>query len=216
MGQRAMRAWKQALAFGVMLAASTSCGDVVRSSRAPVLLTVNSLAGIRGGPTAGIPAGFLLSDVLTLVTSPAPCTQTSPCATVFDDTGDAQLSISLKDQGTGTTAPSLTPNNFVTITRVHVQYIRADLPNGGRQGVDVPYEYDTAATGTITSAPADIKFELVRHAAKAEPPLVSLASSPDVISTIARVTFYGTDAVGNAVSVMGQIQVNFANFGDTQ
>ena len=105
MGQRAMRAWKQAMALGVVVAASTSCGDVVRSSRAPVLLTINSLAGIRGGPTAGVAAGFLLSDVLTLVTSPAPCTQASPCATVFDDTGDAQLSISLKDQGT-TTAPS--------------------------------------------------------------------------------------------------------------
>jgi hypothetical protein len=28
------------------------------------------------------------------------------------------------------------------------------------------------------------------------------------------VTFYGQDRVGNAISVMGTIQIDFANFGD--
>jgi hypothetical protein len=54
----------------------------------------------------------------------------------------------------------------------------------------------------------------VRHAAKEESPLVQLQSSPTIITTIAEVTFYGTDRVGNDVSVTGSIQVDFGNFGD--
>jgi hypothetical protein len=216
MGHTGMRTWKRVMALGAVVAAATSCGDVVRSSRSPVLLVVNSLGGIRGGPGSSTAAGFLLSDVITLITTPAPCTPISPCPTVFDDTGDAVIGIVLKDQS-GPTAPTISSNNFVTITRVHVKYIRTDRANGGVQGVDVPYEFDTTTTGTIVDASGhDFKFELVRHTAKAEPPLVALITNPDVISTIAQVTFYGTDTVGNAVSVMGQIQVNFGNFGDTQ
>jgi hypothetical protein len=36
------------------------------------------------------------------------------------------------------------------------------------------------------------------------------------ISTIADVTFYGTDQTGNDVSVTGSISVNFADWGDPQ
>jgi hypothetical protein len=204
------------VALGAVLAAAASCGDVVRSSRAPVVLVVNSLGAIRGGPGSSTTAGFLLSDVITLVTTPPPCTPASPCPTVFDDTGDAVIGMVLKDQS-GVTAPTISSNNFVTITRVHVKYMRTDRANGGVQGVDVPYEFDTATTGTIIDAAGhDFKFELVRHTAKAEPPLAALVTNPNVISTIAQVTFYGTDTVGNAVSIMGQIQVNFGNFGDSQ
>jgi hypothetical protein len=35
-----------------------------------------------------------------------------------------------------------------------------------------------------------------------------------VISTIARVTFYGRDQAGREVSVTGQIGVNFSDWGD--
>lgn len=215
MGQTDMRRWTQIVALGVALAAGSSCGDVVRSGRAPVSLVVNSLSGLRGGPSVGQPSGFLISDVITNVTSPAPCSQASPCPTVFDDTGDAVLGIVLKDPGTGATPAAPSQANAVTITRIHVKFIRADGRN--TQGVDVPYEFDTAATGTVTDqGGTDFKFELVRHTAKGEPPLLSLASSGVIISTIAQVTFYGVDQVGNAVSVMGQIGVNFGNFGDTQ
>jgi len=43
---------------------------------------------------------------------------------------------------------------------------------------------------------------------------VQLISSPNVISTVADITFYGHDQVGNEVSVSGSIDVTFANFGD--
>jgi hypothetical protein len=56
---------------------------------------------------------------------------------------------------------------------------------------------------------------LVRAVAKQESPLIQLVNAAGFISTIAQVTFYGTDQVGNAISVTGQIQVDFADFGDT-
>jgi hypothetical protein len=50
--------------------------------------------------------------------------------------------------------------------------------------------------------------------AKQEAPLVQLVDSPTIISTIADITFYGQDRVGNEISVMGSISVDFGNFGD--
>ena len=59
-----------------------------------------------------------------------------------------------------------------------------------------------------------IGFEIVRHDAKLEAPLVQLISNLNVINTIANVTFYGHDQVGNVVSVTGSVSVEFANFAD--
>ena len=215
MGQRPMHVLKRLVALGAVVAAATSCGDVVRSSRAPVILVVNQIqAAPGGGHGAGTFTGFLLSDVLVLVTQPAPCSANSPCATIFDDAGEATLSLALKDIGTTTAPAAASSNNQVTITRVHIKYVRADGRNV--QGVDVPYEFDAAATVTVPpSGTATIAFELVRHVAKEEPPLLDLESSASIINTIAQITFYGTDIVGNEVSATGSIQVNFGNFGDS-
>jgi hypothetical protein len=38
--------------------------------------------------------------------------------------------------------------------------------------------------------------------------------SSQFISAIAQVTFYGTDAAGNTVSVTGQMSVTFSDWGD--
>ena len=54
----------------------------------------------------------------------------------------------------------------------------------------------------------------MRPVAKQESPLAELRTSLNILTTIAKVTFYGTDRVGNAVSVAGQIQISFGNFGD--
>ena len=215
MRQTSIHVMKRLAALAAVLAAATSCGDVVRDSRAPVLLVINQMqASPGGGHGAGQFTGFLLSDTIVLITTPDPCTPTSPCPTTFDDSGQALLSIVPKDIGTTTTPAQPSTNNQVTITRVHVKYVRADGQNV--QGVDVPYEFDTAATGTVPqSGTATIVFELVGHAAKQEPPLLALDSNGQIIQTLAQVTFYGTDLVGNAISVTGSIQVNFGNFGDS-
>jgi hypothetical protein len=197
--------------LALVAALNASCGNVVRQGKAPVFLVVDLLQASRGAVDPGEPGGVLTSDVLTLVTSPEPCTPESPCPTVFDDFGRVSLRTAMKDVGSPT-GPST--NNDVTITRYRVVFRRADGRN--TQGVDVPYSFDGAMTATIPGGGSikDLSFELVRHNAKMEAPLVQLITSPTIISTIAEVTFYGRDLVGNEISATGSISVNFGNFGD--
>ena len=179
------------LVFLVAAAAGTiSCGDVVRLSQSPMMLVVGSLsAGTANTNTFN-------SDVI------------SSSGSVTDDVGSASLTVIQKD----VTAPVST-NNDVTITRYHVVYRRAD----GRStpGVDVPFPFDGAATVTIpANTSGSVTFELVRHVAKKETPLVQLVNDVNVLSAIADVTFYGQDQVGNELSATGSILINFLNLGD--
>ena len=207
-----MRISTRLIGLAALVAASVSCGDVVRQGSSPVFLVIDQMLGIRGGATAGTPSGFLLSDVVTNVTAPAPCSTATPCPTIFNDSGSVTLRAPLKDPGA--TAPlSATTNNEVTINRIHVEYIRTDGRN--TPGVDVPYAFDGAVTGTVgAGGTLGLTFELVRSSAKQEAPLIQLRTNLTVLSTIAKVTFYGVDRVGNAINVTGQIQINFSNFGD--
>ena len=119
-----MRNISRILVAAAAAIASTSCGDVVRTGRAPVFLVIDSLAAAKGDDDQKF-SSFLLSDVITNVTTPEPCTTESPCPTVFNDPGQATLRLTPKDIGAvGAAAP--TTNNEVTITRVHVKYRRAD------------------------------------------------------------------------------------------
>jgi hypothetical protein len=190
-------------------AAATSCGSVVRQGQSPVYLQVDSMTAQRGG-LSGPFTNPIASDVITNVTSPAPCAATSPCPTVFSDPGQAVLRAQLKDV-TSPTGP--TANNDVTITRYRVTYQRAD---GRRlEGIDVPYAFQGATTATVrVGTPATLPFELVRVVAKKETPLVNLVNSADVVTMIAEVTFFGRDMVGRDVSVTGYLQIDFGNFGD--
>jgi hypothetical protein len=209
-----MRTFSRAVCAVAVVAASVSCGSTVRQGRSPVYLIVNSLQGARGDkPTQFV--SFLLSDVLTNVTNPAPCSATTPCPTIFNDPGQATITLGMKDVGTPGAPTSPTSNNAVTLSRYHVNYRRADGRN--TPGVDVPYGFDGAANGTIasTTASVTIGFNLVRHDAKAESPLVELVNNGVIISTLADVTFYGTDQTGNEVTVTGTIQIDFGNFGDS-
>ena len=204
-----MRTVRHFVAMTALVAATTSCGDVIREGRSPVYLVISLLQAAQGNHISSF-GGSLTSDVLTLVTSPDPCSQTNPCQTIFNDVGRVDLKISPKDISA---LPTPTTNNEVTITRFHVKYRRADGRN--RQGVDVPYEFDGAATGTIVAGTnLSLSFEIVRHLAKEEAPLVQLVNSRVIISTICEVTFYGRDQVGNDMSVTGFITIDFGNFGD--
>ena len=195
-----------------LIAATISCGNVVRSSTSPVILVINSLAASRGAASPSQPGSNLVSDVFTLVTTGGTCTQAAPCPTIFADTGTVSLSLALKDIGITNSATG-TSNNQVTINRIHVSYRRTD--NRNQEGVDVPYAYDTASTGTVTpGGTLQLGFVIVRSQAKEEAPLIALKTNNQVISAIIDVTFYGTDLVGNAVSATGSIGVDFANFGD--
>lgn len=204
MKQMRMRTLVGRLSLAAAVVGTVSCGDVVRTGRAPVFLVVNSI----GGGEAS--SAFLLSDVIRNRTSPAPCSTTNPCPTVFDDPGTASLAVNMKDFNI---TPAPNNNNAVTITRYRVEYRRSDGRN--TPGVDVPFPIDGGTTTTIpANSVGSVGFELVRHTAKAESPLVQLINDPAVISTTAYVTFFGTDQVGNDISATGTILVNFGNFGD--
>jgi len=170
---------------------------------------MDSLAAQRGGPDAEEFVVPLLSDVLTNVTAPAPCSATSPCPQIFNDLGRATLRAEMKDPSL--TSPTTT--NAVTITRYHVSYRRADGRNA--EGVDVPFAFDGATTATVSvGSQTAVPLELVRHVAKMESPLVSLANSATIVTMIAEVTLYGFDQAGNGVTITGLIQIDFGNFGD--
>jgi hypothetical protein len=181
---------------------------VATSSRSPVFVVMNSLGAAQGNHPSTF-GGTLTSDVLTNTTSPPPCSPVTPCPTAFNDIGQAVLSLAPKNL-----AVAPTSNNQVTIISYHVAYSRADGRNV--QGQDVPYAFDGAVTATVPpTGTVSLTFEIVRNIAKTESPLVQLIGGANIISTIATVTFYGKDQVGNDVSVAGTILIDFGNFGDS-
>jgi hypothetical protein len=179
------------------LTLTTSCGDQVMQGKAPSYLVIDRLTGSSGAKPDTYDT-LLESDVLTK-------------GGVLEDLGQVSLRIAMKDV-TGLTEPS--DNNLITVNRYHIDYVRADGRN--TQGVDVPYSYDGAATGTIGTSASTLTFVLVPVQRKLEAPLMALRNlgGAIVISTIANVTFYGHDQAGNQVAVTGMITVNFADWAD--
>jgi hypothetical protein len=188
----------------VVLAGSVSCGDVVRMGTSPALIVVD-LMQAASGAEPGSMGGFLLSDVQTIVDN-------SPV--IFNDVAEVTMHIIAKDVGNGTNALAPTPWNSVTINRYRITYIRADGRN--TPGVDVPFPIEGAVTATVGSTPTVVAFEIVRHQQKLEQPLRSLANFGGrlFISTIAEVTFFGADQVGNEVQAKATINVSFSDYAD--
>jgi hypothetical protein len=202
--------WKAGIrraGVAVLVLVSTSCGDMTRQGTSPAYLRIDELVAASGA-TPGEFGGTLFSDVETLVDRDG-----ALIPTIFADLAQVSFGLALKNPGpaTGPTTPSA--NNFITLDRYHVQYIRADGRN--TPGVDVPYGFDGGITGTV-SGDFTGTFELVRHIAKQEAPLAALVRSPVIINTIAEITFYGHDQTGRGVIATGRISVEFGNFGDPQ
>jgi len=190
------------LLTGIALAGGAlGCSSHVREGRSPSYLIVNSVLAASG--TDQTFGNTLESDVLTK-------------SSVYADAGQATMTLALKDVGPVASPAAPTTNNFVTLTRYHVQYRRSDGRN--TQGVDVPFAFDGSSTATITDSATTFTFTLVRLQAKLEAPLINLVGhgGAGVISTIADVTFYGTDQAGNEVQATGSISVNFADWADPQ
>jgi len=205
---------KSYVLLAAVAASAISCGDVVRDGRSPVYLVIEQLLGSRGASTPGPFVGNLISDVVTNLTSPPPCSPATPCPNVFNDLGQVTLRISPKDIG-ALTASAPTLNNEVTITQYRVVYRRTDGRN--TPGVDVPHSFGGGLTFTVPMGGSfTMGFELVRHIAKKEPPLIDLSFNQRLIQATAEVTFFGRDQVGNEISVTGHIMVDFGNFGDEE
>lgn len=190
----------------------SGCGDLARQGRSPSQVLINSLEAASGADP-GAMGGTLRSDVITLVTSPEPCSAASPCPTVFNDVASVTMSLVLKDPGVPGTPSAPSALNQVTFTRYRVVYRRTDGRN--TPGVDVPQPIDSGLTFTVPEqGQVTAGFDIVRHAAKQEAPLAALASNPTIISTVADVSFYGRDQAGNDVSATASIGISFGNFGD--
>ncbi|HTM04768.1 MAG TPA: hypothetical protein VL173_14755 [Vicinamibacterales bacterium] len=198
----------------------SGCGNVRDQGRSAVQLFIEDLEGIPGDASSQ-KGETILSDVQTTITSPDPCSSEKPCATWINDTGEVTFAAILKDQGQAGLTAEPSALNAVTINRYHVEYVRSDGRN--TQGVDVPYAFDGAFTVTVNAGETvQATFDLVRNNAKKEAPLVSLICAadpnnpalpicPPMISTIAKITFYGTDLTGHAVTVTGTIGVTFGD-----
>jgi hypothetical protein len=195
-------------AVAVLLA---SCTGVQRQGTSPAYLIVNSLEAASGAEPDAF-GGSLASDVVTVVSRQIGGEEVQQ-ATVFDDLARVEFSLGLKDPGS-TSAPSQpSTSNFITVSRYHVRFIRADGRNA--PGVDVPYGFDGAITVTVGDEPALATLVLVRSQAKQEAPLRALSvTGAPVISTIAEITFFGNDQAGRTVAVVGRIGVHFADWGD--
>jgi hypothetical protein len=198
----------------VLSAALAGCGgEFVRDGRSPARLVIASLQGASGATPTELGA-FVLSDVLTMVTQGGSCTLTNPCPSRFNDPGQVELRLQLRDPGDAVSPSAPSALNAVTLNRYRVVYRRSDRPNAV-EGVDVPYSFDGAVTITVSGdGSATTGFQLVRNAAKREAPLAALENGDTLITTIAEVTFYGQDQAGNEVSVTGFIEITFGNFGD--
>jgi hypothetical protein len=192
---------RRAGAVGLILA-SVSCGSLTRQGTSSSYLIVTSLEAAPGGVTAGTFGSVLLSDVIVVKDG---------VASIYSDQGRVTFGLGLKDPGPSTSPATPTQNNFITVNRYHVRYIRADGHN--IEGVDVPYAFDDAFTVTV-SGDTTAGFTAVRNQAKQEAPLAALALNPIVVSTLAEVTFYGHDQTGREVSAVGNLSVSFANFAD--
>lgn len=217
------RAWRgRAVALAAAAIAVTpllgGCTSKQLQGGAPSYLIVDSLQGASGADPTKF-GSELDSDVITLVKVTDSSGQVVEVPTIFGDLGSMTLTLGLKDPGSSSGLNTPTPTEFITVTRYHVDFARTDGHN--TQGVDVPYSFDGAVTATISGQGVAVPFTLVRNQAKAEAPLKALAQTVpnvtpagNVISTIANVTFYGTDQAGHEVSVSGSITVHFGNFAD--
>jgi hypothetical protein len=185
----------------VLVLASVSCGTLTRQGTSPAYLIIQSIEAAPGNDPTTFSA-FLLSDVVTMVDG-AP--------TIFNDIAQVTFSLGLKDPGPASSPTSPTQNNWITVDRYHVRFIRSDGHN--IEGVDVPYAFDGGLTTTVSDT-VSAGFQIVRHNAKQEAPLAALQFSPVIISTIAEITFYAHDQTGRQVTATGNLAVNFGNFAD--
>lgn len=188
------------------------CGEVSRTGRSPAQVVIVLLEGASGAE----PDEFgvtLRSDVTTRVERPDD--QGGDYFGIYNDLGRVTMRLVLRDPGVPGVPSSPSDLNAVTFNRYRVTYRRADGRN--TPGMDVPHPFDSGATFTVSgTTDATASFDLVRHTAKQEAPLLALGSNGVIISTIAEVAFYGRDQVGNDVIATGSIGIFFGDFADPQ
>ncbi len=182
-------------ALAAILALTLSaCGtaDYVTGSQASVLLIV-----------AAINEGAVLdSDVRNGADSTVVCPDT------------VNVALAVRNKNPGADAPRIP--GAVLIQRYQVQYSRSD----GRaiEGLDVPHTISgvlSSAVDVSTSGTSEVPIEVVRRQAKLDPPLSNITGF-DIVTMFATITISGQTVSGDTVTASGNLQIDFANFGDTE
>ena len=174
-----------------MVAVAVSVSDCTTPQRAGTsssYLIVDALLGASGAEAAKL-STVLNSDVATN-------------GGVLQDPGEITLRLALRDPGSTNSPSAPSSLNYITLSRYHVRYVRSDGRN--TPGVDVPYAFDSGLGVTVGETSVKAAITLVRIQAKLEAPLKALVGHGGAlaISTIAEVTFYGTDQTGREVSAV--------------
>jgi hypothetical protein len=179
-----------AAAAAVLALAMGGCSaDYVENNASPVLLLIRSING----------GAQLDSDVRNGVDSTFVC----------EDEVDVEVGVQNKNPNGPTVASAA-----VQIGSYTVRYTRSD--GRGTEGVDVPYRITgNLATSVAPGGTATFPLEVVRRQAKVEPPLSSIFQTA-LLTVTAEITIYGTTVAGDSVSATGRLQIDFADFGDTQ
>jgi hypothetical protein len=133
----------------------------------------------------------------------------SDVSTYINDIGMADINALPLDPLLATTA--ITSYYDVLIDQIDVKFKRTDGRNV--EGVDVPYSFTQPMAFLVPiNGNAKIPFNLIRHMAKIEPPLLALReefpNQGKMLQLIALVTFHGKDLGGHRVApVTGYISV---------
>jgi hypothetical protein len=183
-----------------LAAVTAACGSLNSQDRTSAIVVIDALEGASGADDPPTFSGTLQSDVVTIV---------DDVTTVFADSGRVTMRVIGKDP-----TDTLSLGSSITFNRYVVTFRRSDGRN--TPGVDVPFPFDSAVTFTVTpgSTSTTGSFELIRHTAKFEAPLLGLRNSFAIIATVADIRFFGRDQAGREISATGSIGVQFGNFAD--
>jgi len=185
--------WKTgagACAVALALGAGGCTPDYVTSSTAPVNLLI-----------ASVNDGLVLDSDVRLSSG-----------TICADTISVALAVRAKNQN----SVQITVPQHVLVQQYEVRYYRTD--GRANEGIDVPYRYSgplAAEVDVATSGTTPVPVQVVRRQAKIEPPLSNITGY-QIVSMIAEITISGQTVAGETVSATGRMQVDFADFGDTE
>lgn len=206
---RTIRLGRAALAITLL---APGCSSFLTKQSTTSYLILDSLQTATGREPDKF-SGTLASDVQTYVKKDDGTGAQVLLPFIFADNLVASFRLAMKDPGSIESPNAPSANNFITVTRYHVKFVRSDGRN--TEGVDVPYAFDGAMTVTVGADGAKATMTLVRIQAKTEAPLRGFVGfNGPSLSTIAEITFYGKDQTGRDVTVTGSVSVNFADWAD--
>jgi len=187
-------------AIGVSLV-SASCVQTpdFAKNTADVLLRLTKIQG--AGGDGGTASDFLISDVIN-------CTESDGCST-FNDNATLNFELTAKNPLSTVTGAF----NDVQLTSYSVRYTRTDGRN--IEGVDVPFGFSgSMATQVPAGGTGAAAIVVVRHTAKAEPPLNGISNGGffNMLYCTAHITVFGQTINGKNVSTEGSLEISFGDF----